>query len=71
MLACLFLSDSFRHPVEFAARTFDPGLRLFLLRGVHLRQGFGEPPASATQDGYRHLQFAIEVQRQPAWRPAR
>jgi hypothetical protein len=60
MLGFLFLSDSFRHPVEFAARAFDPGLRLLLLSAVHLRQGFGEPLAGATQNGHRHLQLAIE-----------
>jgi hypothetical protein len=63
MLGFLFLSDSFRHPVEFAARAFDPGLRLLLLSAVHLRQGFGEPLAGATQNGHRHLQFAIEGHR--------
>jgi len=56
----LFLSDSLRHPVEFAARAFHPALRLFLLPDVHLRQGFGKPPAGAMQDGNRHLQIALE-----------
>src|ERR1039457_6016299 len=55
-----FLSDSRRHPVQFPARAFDLALRLFLLPAVHLRQGFGEPPAGAMQDGDGHLQFAIE-----------
>jgi len=60
MLGFLFLSDSRRHPVEFPARAFDVALRLFLSRAIHLRQGFGEPPAGAMQDGNRHLQFALE-----------
>src|SRR5712692_6289756 len=60
MLGFLFLSDSLRHPVEFPARAFDVALRLFLSRAIHLRQGFGEPPAGAMQDGNRHLQFALE-----------
>jgi hypothetical protein len=55
MLDFLFLSDSFRHPVEFAARAFDPGLRLFLLPAIHLWQSFGEPPSSAMQNGNRHF----------------
>ena len=59
----LFLSDSFRHPVEFATRAFEPGLRLLLLSAVHLRQGLGEPLAGAMQNGNRHLQFAIEGHR--------
>jgi hypothetical protein len=60
MLDFLFLSDSFRHPVKFAARVCDPGLRLLLLSAVHLRQSFGEPPAGAMQNGNRHFQLAIE-----------
>jgi hypothetical protein len=60
MLGCLFLSDAFRHSVEFATRAFDPGLRLLLLPAVHFRQSFGKPLAGATQNGHRHLQFAIE-----------
>ena len=56
----LFLSDSRRHSVQFPARVFDLALRLFLLRASHLRQGFGEPPAGAMQDGNRHLQIALE-----------
>ena len=59
----LFLSDSFRHPVEFATCACDPGLQLFLLLAIHLRQSLGEPPVSSTQDGPRHLQFAIEGHR--------
>jgi len=62
-LGFLFLSDSFRHPVEFAARIFDPDLRLLLLAAVHLRQGFGKPSAGAMQDGNYHFQFAIEGDR--------
>ena len=60
MLRSLFLSDVRRHPVEFAASAFHPVLRLFLLPAVHLRQGFGKPPAGALQNGNRHLQIAIE-----------
>ena len=56
----LFLSDSRRHSVQFPARVFDLALRLFLLRASHLRQGFGEPPAGAMQDGNRHLQIALQ-----------
>ena len=68
MLGFLFLSDSCRHPVQFPARTFDLALRLFLLRAIHLRQGFGEPPAGAMQDGNRHLQIALESGRgRPGW----
>src|SRR5208283_3986287 len=39
----LLLSDSFRHPRQFPARSFQLALRLFLLRPTHLRQRFGEP----------------------------
>ena len=60
MFRSLFLSDSRRHPVEFAARVFDLALRLFLLPAVHLRQGFGKLPAGAMQNGNRHLQIALE-----------
>jgi hypothetical protein len=61
MSAFLFLSDSFRHPVQFPARTFDLALRLLLLCGVHLRQSFVEPAAGATQNGKRHLQIALHL----------
>jgi hypothetical protein len=61
MSAFLFLSDSFRHPVQFPARTFDLSLRLLLLCGVHLPQSFGEPAAGATQNGKRHLQIALNL----------
>jgi len=56
-----FLSDSFRHPVQFAAGTFDRALRLLLLRRVHLRQRFGEPAAGAAQNGKRHLEVAFDL----------
>jgi len=59
MLCFLFLSDSFRHPAEFPARAFDPVLCLLLLLAVHLRQGFGKPPAGAVQDRIRHLQVTL------------
>jgi len=61
MSVFLFLPDSFRHPVQFPARTFDLALRLLLLRSGHLRQGFGEPAAGATQNGKRHLQIALNL----------
>jgi hypothetical protein len=60
MLGLLFLSDSRRHPVQFPARAFDLALCLFLTYAIHLRQGFGEPPAGATQDGNRHLQITLQ-----------
>jgi hypothetical protein len=60
MFGFLFLSDSRRHPVEFPSRAFDLASRLFLLPASHLRQGFAQPPASSMQDGYRHLQIALE-----------
>ena len=60
MFRSLLLSDSLRHPVEFAARACDLAVRLFLARTVHLRQGFGEPPAGAMQEDHRHLQIALE-----------
>jgi len=63
MLGFLFLSDARRHPVQFPARDFDLTLGLFLLPAIHLRQGCGEPPAGAMQDGHRHLQFAIQSRR--------
>jgi len=59
MFGFLLLSDSRRHPVQFAARAFDLPLRMFLLPAVHLRQGFGKLPAGAMQDGNRHLQIAL------------
>src|SRR6266566_1427653 len=63
MSGFLFLSDPFRHPVQFSARIFDPALRLLLLPAVHLRQGFGESAAGAMQDGGGHLQVALEGSR--------
>src|ERR1017187_2097395 len=54
-----FVSDSRPHPVQFPARAFDLALRLFLLPAVHLRQGFGEPPAGAKQDGAGHPPFSL------------
>ena len=45
------------------ARALDLALRLFPLRGVHLRQGFGQPPAGASQDGHGHLQIARQFAR--------
>jgi hypothetical protein len=56
----LFLSDLFRDPVEFPARTFNLALRVLLLRAAHLGQSFRQPPVGATQDGGRHLQIALE-----------
>jgi hypothetical protein len=61
MSALLFLSDSFRHPVQFPAGALDLALRLLLLRGVHLRQSFGEPAAGAAKNGKRHLQIALDL----------
>src|ERR1035438_7443062 len=63
MLGCLFLSDSFRHPVEFATRACEPVLRLLLLSAVHLRQSLDEPPSGAMQNANCHFQFAIEGDR--------
>jgi hypothetical protein len=63
MCDLLLLSDARRHPFQFAARVGNLVLRLFLLRGRHLRQGFGEPPPGAFQDGYRHLQFVPDGDR--------
>jgi len=57
----LFLSDSFRHSVQFTASALYLALRLLLLCGVHLRQGFGEPAAGAAQNGERHLQVALDL----------
>jgi hypothetical protein len=61
MSAFLFLSDLFRHPVQFPARTFDLALRPRLLCGVHLRQSFVEPAAGATKNGKCHLQIALHL----------
>jgi hypothetical protein len=61
MFRFLFPFDSRRHPVEFPARVFDLALRLFLLRAIHFRQGLGESPAGAMQDGKRHLQIALHL----------
>jgi hypothetical protein len=63
MFGFLLLSDSSRHPVEFAARAFNLALRLFLLRTSHLRQCFSQPPAGAMQDGNGHFQFALQSHR--------
>jgi hypothetical protein len=63
MFRFLFLSDARRHPLQFPARAFELALRLFLVRAIHLRQSFGEPPAGATQNGHRHLQVALECGR--------
>ncbi|HZY41245.1 MAG TPA: hypothetical protein VFF59_04505, partial [Anaerolineae bacterium] len=61
MFRLLLLSDSFHHPRQFPPRVFNLALRLFLLRACHLRQGFGKPPAGATQDGNRHIQIALHL----------
>jgi len=61
MSAFLFLSDSFRHPVQFPARAFDLVLRLLPLCGIHLWQSFGEPAAGTAQDGQRHLQIPRDL----------
>jgi hypothetical protein len=61
MSAFPFLSDSLRHPVQFPAGTLDLALRLLLLRGVHLRQGFSESAAGAAQNRKRHLQIALDL----------
>jgi hypothetical protein len=63
MWGVLFLSDSLLHPVQFAPRTFQLALHLFLPLAVHLRQRFGEPPAGTLQDGHRHLQIVLECGR--------
>jgi hypothetical protein len=57
----LFLSDSFRHPVQFAAGALDLALRLLLLCSVHLRQSFGELTSGAAQNGERHLKIALDL----------
>jgi hypothetical protein len=61
MFGFLFLSDPFRDPVEFPARTGDLTLRVLLLLDAHLRQSFRQTPAGATQEGGRHLQIAREA----------
>jgi hypothetical protein len=57
----LFLSDSFRHPVQFTAGALNLALRLLLLCGVHLRQRFGKLAAGAAQNGNSHLQIALDL----------
>jgi hypothetical protein len=59
MLGFLFLSKARRHPLQFLARAGDLALRLFLTEVVHLRQGRGESPAGATQNGHRNFQVAL------------
>ena len=61
MWGFLLLSDARRHAVQFVPRIGNLALRLFLLPAVHLRQGFGEPPAGATQDGDHHIQIALHL----------
>jgi hypothetical protein len=61
MSAFPFLSDSFRHPLQFPARTFDLALRPRLLCGVHLRQSFVELAAGTTQNGKRHFEIALDL----------
>src|ERR1017187_8852482 len=61
MFRFLLLSDSFRHPPQFPACVFNLALGLFLLRAGHLRQGCGQPPAGAAQDGDRHIQVALHL----------
>jgi hypothetical protein len=61
MFRFLFLSDSFRHPVQFPARAFDRALRLLLLCDVHFRQRLGEPPVGPMQNGERHFQIALHL----------
>ena len=57
----LFLSDSFRHPVQFPARAFDLALRLLPLCRIHLRQCFAESAAGAAHNGQRHLQIPLDL----------
>jgi len=59
MFRSLFLSDSRRHPVEFAAGAFDLAPRLFQLLAIHLRRRFRQTAAGAMQDGGSHLQIAL------------
>jgi len=54
------LFHSLRHPLQFAPCLSDPVVHLVQLLAVHLRQGFGEPPAGAFNDGHRHLQIALQ-----------
>jgi hypothetical protein len=61
MFRLQFLSDSFRHSVEFPARSFHLTLRLFLLQASHLRQRFGKPLSGAMQDGDHHIQIALHL----------
>jgi hypothetical protein len=61
MSAFPFLSDSFRHPVQFAASALDLALCLPLLRRVHLRQGFGEPTGGAAQNGKSHFEIPLDL----------
>jgi hypothetical protein len=55
MVGFLFLSQALGHPVEFAPSAFDLALRLLLLRAIHLRHGYRQPPAGAVHDGQRHV----------------
>jgi len=61
MFRFLFLSDPFRHPIQFPAGTLDLALRLLLLCGVHLRQSFAEPASGTPQNGKCHLQIALDL----------
>jgi hypothetical protein len=61
MFWLLLLSDSFRHPGEFPARSLHLALRLFLLRVSHLRQRFGKMSSGATQNGDCHIQIALHL----------
>jgi hypothetical protein len=63
MWGFLLLSDARRHAVQFVPRIGNLALRLFLLWACHLRQGFGEPPAGAFEDGCRHFQFVFHGSR--------
>jgi hypothetical protein len=63
MLAFLLLSHSLRQPVQLPPRTFDVALQLLLLRAVHRRHGFREPPPGAMQNGNRHFQIARDLGR--------
>jgi hypothetical protein len=61
MFRFLFLSDPFRHPIQFPAGALDLALRLLLLCGVHLRQSFVEPAPGTSQNGKCHLQIAPDL----------